>query len=543
MKNKRMVRILALVVVLSMIFTTAAFAAPQNKGFKHFDKKYELKTEDYENALKALINKEIVKGYGNGDYGLSGNVKRGDVIVMIIRMVEKYEDIKVDDDDVENAFDDVYKSDYFYSAIGKAKKLGIAKGDGKLFNPNKPVTVQEAIWLIERAGELLDIDFDSDDIDELESIYEDDLNNFAKRRDVFWMLYYVLDAEAVEDDDDNLNDIIKDMEDESQLDFEDSWFKAAFEGDDNDLQYVKFTLPENSGRLYYDYDEDETRNSLVLENAKYYFGDDEDNIIEKISFVPKDNFKGTVTIKYTAYTSDESYTGLIKITVDYNTLDSIPYTVKENEYDNFEEDDFEEDIDEVRFEIPDAKIGTLYYDEDGDGKPDRGESISSRTVFERDQLDDIIFKPYQYFKGEAVVKYTAYYDDNDDKTYYGEIVITVEAVQDIPTIELEENFEEDKIEINFVEELENEIEDDDPFDIDDVDYVKFELPEEGTLRIKLEGKSLINVDSDDSYQLDEIENITYIFEDDGEIKINYTVFDKTSDSVLEYDGLITIDIN
>lgn len=547
MMSKKMIRILSLVVVLSMILTTAAFATPKNSKFENFDKKYELKAEDYENALKSLIDKEIVKGYGDGDYGLSGNVKRGDVIVMIIRMLEKYDDVKLDDEDVEELFGDVYKTDYFYTAVAKAKKLGIAKGDGKLFNPNKPVTVQEAIWLIERAGDALKLDFGSDSIEELESIFEGDLNSFAKRRDVFWMLYFVLDVEQVDKDDTadyDLSDITKNMENQSQLDFLDSWFKRAFDGTDSDLEYVKFTLPEKGGKLYYDYDKTDSKNTLVSEKLKYYFGDDEDNIIEKISFVPNSNFKGTATIKYTAYTSDESYEGLIKITVDYNTLNVVTFDVDENEQTFFNDNKFASSVEGIKFEFKNSKAGTLYYDKDNDGNPDKGEVVSSTTVFERNQIDDIIFKPSDYFKGEVVIKYTAYdYTDNAvDKTYYGEIKVTVNKVQEIATINIPEDFDNDYVEFDFYDELASKLTNDKPFDIDDADYIKFEHSGKGTFEIKLSGETLRSVNDETQYDLDKIQYLKYSFNKNEDVEINYTVYDERTSSVLEYDGLIEIDV-
>lgn len=551
MKNK-MTRILSLVIVLSMIFTTVAFAAPKHKQFEHYNKKYELKSEDYENALKSLINKEIVKGYGNGDYGLSGNVKRGDVIVMIIRMLEKSGKLDLDDyDDIKEAFEDVYESDYFYDSINKAKKLGIAKGDGEFFKPNKPVSVQEAIWLVARAADSLGLEIDEDSmIKDLEEIYEGELDKFAKRRDVFWMIYFVLgEVEFDEDDQDEVvkfNDIKLTMKDGNQLDFSDSWFVRAYNAkitdkNKDELEYVKFNLPKNGGTLYYEYDEDVRKNTLISEKTKYYLGDDEDYIIENISFVPEKYFKGTVTIGYTAYTEEDSYTGLIKITVDYETFKPINYKVLENEYVTFVRTDFNDLIEEVKFEIPNDKVGTLYFDEDGDGKPDSDENIDKDTVFERTQLNRIIFKPYQDFDGEAVIKYTAY--DKDDEYNKGEIIIKVEPVQEIPTLKFTPNYKDEYIKIDFEEKLDELIVNDKPVDIDDLDYVKFELPAKGTLKIKLEGKTLTNVDKNVSYELGEIEYIRYEFVDDIKVNLNYTVYvEKTNIDDKGYDGLFIIDI-
>lgn len=550
MKNK-MTRILAIVIVLSMIFTTVAFAAPKHKQFEHYNKKYELKEEDYKNALNALINKEIVKGYGNGDYGLSGNVKRADVIVMIIRMLEDKLDLE-DSKTLKDAFEDVYESDYFSDAIKKAKKLGIAKGDGKYFNPNKPVKVQEAIWLVARAANSLGLDIDDESmIEDLEDIYEGELDKFAKRRDVFWMIYFIIGYVDFDDEDDQdevikFNDIKLTMNDNNQLDFSDSWFTRVYNSkitvkDKDELEYVKFNLPKNGGTLYYEYDEDLRKNTLVSDKTKYYLGDDEDNIIRDISFVPEKYFNGTVSIGYTAYTEEDYYTGLIKITVDYKTLEPINYKVLENEYVKFVRSDFYSDIEEVKFELPNSKVGTLYFDEDNDGKPDSDENITEGTLFKRTQLNKIIFKPYQDFDGEVVINYTAY--DEDDEYSIGEIIITVGPVQEIPRLKFTPNYKDEKIDIDFEDKLEDLIEDNKPVDLDDVDYVKFELPTKGILMIKLEGKTIENVIKDKEYTLGEIEYIRYEFEDDIKVDLNYTVYvEKVSTDDKGYDGLFIIDI-
>lgn len=552
MKNKRVLRIVTLVVVVSMIFTTAAFATPGQKGSGYY-KEHKPYSYDYEDALKSLIKKEIVKGYGNGDYGLSGNVKRGDVIVMIIRMLEEYGVIDSDDYDADELsgsylkmFEDVEPKQYYYGSIKIAIELGIAKGDGLYFRPGRPVTIQETIWLIERAGVLLDIDFDSDTIDDLEEIYKDELNDFAKRRDVFWMLYYVFDFNiSAGKDVDEFADIKLDMKDDSHLNFNDKWFTKAYDAavtdkNKDDLEYVKFSLPKN-GKLYYNYDEDKSKNILVTEKTKYHLGDDEKDIIEDITYVPDRNFGGTATIEYTAYTEDKSYTGLIKIAVDRNdALDDLSYKIGENEYVNFDEDDFTSFIDGVKFEFPDMKTGTLYYDKNGNGKAEWNEAINVWNVYDRDEINDVIFVPSQDFKGEAVVKYTGY-DYSDDSTYYGKIKITVQDVQEIPTLKLNADLDDDEIKIDFVEKL-NDLVDDDIVDVDALDYVKFELPEAGTIKIKLDDKNgLVKVNKDEKYDLKKIEYIKYIFEDYGTVDLNYTVYDKTAGFVDKaYDGVLRI---
>lgn len=557
--NKRMVRILSLVVVLSMLFTTAAFASPKHKRFEHFGKKYEIKMEEYEEALQKLINKEIVKGYGNGDFGLSGNVKRGDVIVMIMRMLEKYEDLDIEYEDVEEVFEDVYKNDYFYISIVKAKKLGIAKGDGKYFNPNKPVTVKEAILLIDRAGEKLGLNVTDKIIDELEAIYENELDKFAKRRDIFWMIYYVLDLVEYEEPDDedkeetDLADIKLNMSDnDDEIEFLDEWFTKVFndlmkvDSDVEDLDYIKFDMPVKNGKLYYNYDdEDGDDNDLVEEEIKYYTGSSGTNKVDKITLVPNDNYSGTITVKYYAYDEDgESYEGYMKITVENDMLlENIEYKTKENESLTFDKDDFESFIEEVQFVLPNSKIGTLYFDDDKDGKPEDDELVGKSEKVNYKDLDNIIFVPYIDYDGKVVIKYIGInnIENEDDDVYSGEVIISVSEVQEITTLRFNADYDDDEFQIDFYEKLDDQIDEVDDL-MEDFDYVKFAEPEEGTLKIKLDGSKLKDVDPANSYDIEDIEYIMYVFESKGDAELIYTVYDDDTEIDKAYDGKFILTI-
>lgn len=538
MKKKRIIRISALVLAFCMIFTTAVFAAPKHK-------KIDKKITDYEGALKSLIQKEIVKGYGNGDYGLSGNVKRGDVIVMIVRMLDQYGIIDENDYDAEKLsenyleiFEDVDYKDYFYGHIRIAKKLGIAKGDGKYFKPEKPVTIQEVIWLIERTGDLLDIKFNSDQVEELEKIYKGDLNDFAKRRDVFWMLYLILDDLDIDEEDDyDIADIKHTMDDDETFKFTDKMFIKAF-GDD-DLEYIKFTLPDN-GDLYYDYDSDASKNSLVSGSKKYFVYDDDlgDELrVSKITFKPKDNFAGQIKIEYKAYDEDKAYDGLIVITVENKDFNDIKYTVKENNNLKFDYRSFDNSIDEVVFALPDKKIGTLYFDDDNDGKPEGDEKLTKNEAISRSDLRYVYFVPYQDYKGEAIISYIGY---DGKEGFDGRVIVTVESVQEISTMSFVRRLSDGEAVIDFEDDLYKSIGKD---LYNKLDYVKFVLPDKGQLMIKYDEGKYKAVVKDAEYEIGKIDEIKYIFDGRGTADINYTAFDE--DTHIEnkaYDGLVTVEV-
>lgn len=100
----------------------------------------------------------------------------------------------------------------------------------------------------------------------------------------------------------------------------------------------------------------------------------------------------------------------------------------ENKAVYFDEDDFETFIDEIKFEIPNEKVGKLYYENKSESK----KAIGDEQVFDYDEIDSIIFAPYKNFSGKAIVKYTAYEYEKGKviKVYTGEIKITVESVEE-----------------------------------------------------------------------------------------------------------------
>ncbi len=202
-----------------------------------------------------------------------------------------------------------------------------------------------------------------------------------------------------------------------------------------DLDYVKFTLPDkNDGILYYDYDEDEDSNTKVSSSKKYYYK--ETPYIAKVAFVPDEDFSGTVTIKYTGSDiNGESYTAKIKITVgddeDSSSDDTITYKLKNNnDTITFEEEDFnevceelnDEELDYVKFTIPSATKGVLYYNY---SNGDYSSIVSSSKKYYYDSspyISKITFVPNKNFSGTCKIEFTGY-DTNGD-SFYGTVVIS-----------------------------------------------------------------------------------------------------------------------
>lgn len=91
-----------------------------------------------------LKDKGIISGISETEYAPANNIKRGDFILILTRM------LGVNDAFTEN-FEDVSKDSYYYNAIGSAKAIGIASGDGQNFMPENTITRQDLITLAYRA--------------------------------------------------------------------------------------------------------------------------------------------------------------------------------------------------------------------------------------------------------------------------------------------------------------------------------------------------------------------------------------------------------
>ena len=82
-------------------------------------------------------------------------------------------------------------------------------------------------------------------------------------------------------------------------------FKTAYYNATGDtLSYVKFKLPSSSyGTLYYNYDDDDASyDSKVSASTKYYRSSTP--YLSYITFVPYEDYTGTVTITYYGYNSN-----------------------------------------------------------------------------------------------------------------------------------------------------------------------------------------------------------------------------------------------
>lgn len=94
--------------------------------------------------IEVLASRGVINGISSNLYSPEANIKRADFILLLVKAMGLTARF-------DNNFDDVKTSDYYYEALGIAKKLGLVKGvDGKTFNPESNITRQEMFVIVAR---------------------------------------------------------------------------------------------------------------------------------------------------------------------------------------------------------------------------------------------------------------------------------------------------------------------------------------------------------------------------------------------------------
>lgn len=221
-----------------------------------------------------------------------------------------------------------------------------------------------------------------------------------------------------------------DVNDAVDLDVDDFDDYAYDESDGTEVDYIFFTdLPSSSkGTLYYDYGYSSERE--VEEDEEF----DRDEI-EYLTFVPKRNYEGTVTLSFEGWSdARDKFYGDLVIEVGGGQSSSaargdVTYDVDVNDTVDFDYDDFDEfvydetsgtEVGRVWFtELPSSREGTLYRDYD---KRDQ-EEIDEDEEIRHDEIDDLTFVPKRNFEGAVTIPFEGRADDGDK--FSGELVIRV----------------------------------------------------------------------------------------------------------------------
>ena len=230
--------------------------------------------------------------------------------------------------------------------------------------------------------------------------------------------------------DSDADDIKYSIDSDETVTFKKKDFKNVCQDlNDADLDYVKFTLPSSSkGVLYLEYD-DGDYDSKVSSTTKYYY--DKDPSISDITFVPDDDYSGTVTISYKGCDEDNNtYSGSVKITVDGSASGDISYSVDagddvdfdEGDFNNYCKDENDAKLDYVKFDLPSSSKGILYYDYDGDDEAKV--TASTKYYYDKDKsIDDITFVADDDYSGSFEIDFSGY--DKDGDTIKGTVAIKV----------------------------------------------------------------------------------------------------------------------
>ena len=221
-----------------------------------------------------------------------------------------------------------------------------------------------------------------------------------------------------------------DVNDAVDLDVDDFDDYAYDESDGTEVDYIFFTdLPSSSkGTLYYDYGYSSERE---VEKDEEFDRDE----IEYLTFVPKRNYEGTVTLSFEGRSdARDKFYGDLVIEVGGGRSSSaargdVTYDVDVNDTVDFDYDDFDEfvydetsgtEVGRVWFtDLPSSREGTLYRDYD---KRDQ-EEIDEDEEIRHDEIDDLTFVPKRNFEGAVTIPFEGRADDGDK--FSGELVIRV----------------------------------------------------------------------------------------------------------------------
>jgi len=126
--------------------------------------------------VKMLSRVGVIRGNDKGEANIYDNVTRAEAVAMVMRFIglesmDGANDIAI--------FDDVRKTDWYYSVVMSAYKCGIVKGDSeKTFSPERNVTREEITVMVARALQYADLRCSQPQV--LNNADEDKISDWAK---------------------------------------------------------------------------------------------------------------------------------------------------------------------------------------------------------------------------------------------------------------------------------------------------------------------------------------------------------------------------
>ncbi|WP_308856436.1 S-layer homology domain-containing protein [uncultured Oscillibacter sp.] len=203
-----------------------------------------------------------------------------------------------------------------------------------------------------------------------------------------------------------------------------------------DLKYVTFSLPDSgTGTLTYQYLSSQYPGTAVRTSTQYYASGTPS--LGSVYFVPADGFDGKAVITYTGWdTNRESFQGRVVIQVEEAAAGSgsIRYDVAKGGTVTFDDGDFNaickdltgSALDAVRFTLPSASQGTLYY-----GSTSSSDRVTSSRKYYRTSspyLDEVMFQAGADFSGAVSIPFTGW--STGGASFTGTVSIRVGADAD-----------------------------------------------------------------------------------------------------------------
>lgn len=202
------------------------------------------------------------------------------------------------------------------------------------------------------------------------------------------------------------------------------------------ISYLTFDQPNAyQGTLYYDYSAAAPFSQQVRSDTRYYVTSSPS--LDRISFVPADGFTGTVTVPYRCTdSSGGTYNG--KVTIQVSAANGstgstdVSYAATVGRGVSFKPEDFNAasidyngtSLNYIKFDLPAASEGVLYYNYTGSGS--YTSRVDSSTRYYRSgsspRISGITFVPAAGFSGTVTIPYTGY---QYSASFTGRVVIRV----------------------------------------------------------------------------------------------------------------------
>lgn len=104
-------------------------------------------------AVEAMAARDVLQGTAEETFSPQQSIKRGEFMFILIRALE----LEGLEEGEAWPFPDVEADAYYAEAVNAARLLGIAQGDGNVFRPDDAITREDAMVLISRSLNALDI--------------------------------------------------------------------------------------------------------------------------------------------------------------------------------------------------------------------------------------------------------------------------------------------------------------------------------------------------------------------------------------------------